>query len=106
MSSKLIATIAGAVAVLSLEASVMQAEAQQRRRSVPEVTVSRPSWLMTPKAEFPGSRGSMRPDMIYSPWTTSSDLVAMSTSMRGPAGPDRFFGGPGFVVDWTRFGFR
>lgn len=100
MIAKLAAGFVAATALLAVEAATHQAEAQQRRRAVPEVRVSRPSWLVTPKVTFPGDRLSMRPDMVHSPYTATGEPVAMSTSMRGVAGPDRFWGGPAWTVQW------
>ncbi|MCA0320536.1 MAG: hypothetical protein LCH88_20985 [Proteobacteria bacterium] len=94
------AGLVAAAALFAVEAATHEAQAQQRRRAVPEVRVSRPNWLVTPKAEFPGNRNSMRPDIIYGPYSTTSDLSFLSTSMRGPAGPDRFWGAPAWTVQW------
>ncbi|MDP2803144.1 MAG: hypothetical protein Q8O26_14805 [Phreatobacter sp.] len=87
-------------AVFAVEAAVQQAEAQQRRNAVPEVRVSRPNWLVTPKVAFPGERLSSRPDMLFAPFTSNGDLVAMSSSMRGKPGRDRFWGAPAYTVNW------
>ncbi|MDP3545629.1 MAG: hypothetical protein Q8S29_05565 [Phreatobacter sp.] len=92
--------LVAATAVFAVEAAVHQAEAQQRRRAVPEVRVSRPSWLITPKVSFPGDRLGMRPDMTHSPYSATGEPVAMSSSMRGVAGPDRFWGAPAYTVNW------
>ena len=92
--------LVAATALFAVEAAVHQAEAQQRRRAVPEVRVSRPSWLVTPKVSFPGDRLSSRPDMLFAPYTSNGDFVAMSTTMRGKPGRDRFYGGPGYTVNW------
>ncbi|WP_163591199.1 MULTISPECIES: hypothetical protein, partial [Bacteria] len=55
--------LVAAFAVFAVEAATHDAEARSRRRgAVPEVRVSRPSWLVTPKVEFPGNNNSMRPD--------------------------------------------
>jgi hypothetical protein len=91
-------------AVLAVEAATHDAAAQQRRRvaarNLPEVRVTRPSWLVTPKVETPQNYMSMRPDILYASDTVNSDLAVMSTSMRGPIGPDRFWGMPGTTVQW------
>ena len=100
MIRKFAAGLVAATALLAVEAATHDAQAQQRRRAVPEVRVSRPSWLVTPKVAFPGDRLSMRPDMLHSPYTSTGEPVAMSTSMRGVAGPDRFWGSPGYTVQW------
>ena len=100
MIRKLAAGLLAAAAVFAVEAATHDAAAQSRRRAVPEVRISRPSWLVTPKVEFPGNHMSMRPDVLYAPYADGVNPVAMSTSMRGPAGPDRFWGAPGWTVQW------
>ncbi len=93
--------LVAATALFAVEAATFQAEAQQRRRGVPEVRVSRPSWLVTPKVSFPGDRLSARPDIIYGNTFSNGDPIAMSSSMRGSRlGPDRFWGGPANMVNW------
>jgi hypothetical protein len=94
------AGLVAAAALIAVEAATHEAQAQQRRRAVPEVRVSRPSWLVTPKVEFPGNRLSMRPDIIHGPYSTTGDLAILSTSMRGNPGPDRFWGAPAYTVQW------
>lgn len=100
MFAKLAAGFVAAAALIAVEAAVHEAQAQQRRRAVPEVRVSRPSWLVTPKVSFPGDRLGMRPDIVHTPYTATGEPVAMSTSMRGVAGPDRFWGAPSYTVNW------
>ncbi|MBN8944466.1 MAG: hypothetical protein J0H01_33470 [Rhizobiales bacterium] len=92
--------LVAAIAVFAVEAATHDAEARSRRRAVPEVRVSRPSWLVTPKVEFPGNNNSMRPDIVYASVSSTGDLAVMSTSMRGTPGPDRFWGAPGWTVQW------
>ncbi len=100
MNAKLAAGLFAAIAAFAVEAATQQAEAQQRRRAAPEVRVSRPSWLVTPKVAFPGDSMSMRPDILYAPFTVNGDPVALSSSMRGKVGRDRFWGAPGYAVQW------
>lgn len=101
MIRKLATGLVAATALFAVEAAIHQAEAQQRRRgAVPEVRVTRPSWLTTPKVAFNGDRLSMRPDIVHSPFAITGEPLAMSTSMRGQAGPDRFWGSPGYTVQW------
>lgn len=100
MFAKLAAGFVAATAVLAVEAAVHEAAAQQRRRAVPEVRVTRPSWLTTPKVSFPGDRLGMRPDIIHAPYTSTGEFVAMSSTMRGVAGSDRFWGSPAWTVQW------
>ncbi|QCI64322.1 hypothetical protein [Phreatobacter stygius] len=94
------AGLLAAIAVFAVEAATHDAEARSRRRAVPEVRVSRPSWLVTPKVEFPGNHMTMRPDIRYASDSATGDLAVMSTSMRGAAGADRFWGQPGWTVQW------
>jgi hypothetical protein len=101
MIAKFATGLVALTAVFAVEAAVHQAEAQQRRRAVPEVRVSRPSWLVTPKVSFPGERLTSRPDILYAPYTVTGEPVAMSTSMRGARiGRDRFWGAPAYMVNW------
>lgn len=93
----LIAGFVAAAALFAVEAATHEAMAQSRR-PLPEVRVSRPSWLVTPKVAFPGERLTSRPDILYA---TNGNPPAMSSSMRGPRlGPDRFWGGPAYMVQW------
>lgn len=95
------ALLAAASAVFILDAAASSAEAQQRRRPATEVTVSRPGWLTTPRAELAGSAGSMRPDIRFGVSDTSGYPATMSSSMRlGLPVRDPFMGGPGFRVNW------
>lgn len=100
MFAKLAAGFIAATALIAVEAATHEAQAQQRRRAVPEVRVSRPSWLVTPKVSFPGDRLSMRPDIVHGPYTVTGDPAFLSTSMRGAPGPDRFWGAPAWTVQW------
>ncbi|MCZ8320358.1 MAG: hypothetical protein O9296_02070 [Novosphingobium sp.] len=101
MIRKFVFGLVAATALFAVEAATFQAEAQQRRRGAPEVRVSRPNWLVTPKVSFPGDRLSARPDLIYSNIHPNGDPMVMSTSMRGARiGPDRFWGGPANMVNW------
>lgn len=95
------AGLIAAAALFAVEAATHEAMAQQRRRAVPEVRISRPSWLVTPKVTFPGDRLSSRPDILHAMTTVTGEPVAMSSSMRGSVvGPDRFWGGPAWTVQW------
>ncbi len=66
--------LVAATALFAVEAATFQAEAQQRRRGVPEVRVSRPSWLVTPKVSFPATASA--------PVRTSSTATPMRTAIR------------------------
>ena len=100
MIHKVAAGLIAGAALFAVEAATHEAMAQQRRRAVPEVRISRPSWLTTPKVTFPGDRLSSRPDMLHAITTVTGEPVAMSSSMRGVAGTDRFWGSPAWTVQW------
>jgi hypothetical protein len=102
MNRKVVASLCAAVAVLALEATTQSASAQPRRRVLPEVRLTRPSWLVSPNVPFevPENYNSYRPDMVFAPYHATGEFIAMSTSMRGVPGPDIFGLGPPFPVQW------
>lgn len=82
----------------AIEASVLVAEAQQRRRAPAEVTVTRPNWLRTPPVSQPRNYQSMRPDIAFG--TPNMSMISSPHAAQNFSPIGGSYGGRGFVVDW------
>lgn len=100
-SAATVALVAGVLLAADAVATYAHADQHMRRRAAPEITVTRPSWLTTPKATFRGEANSMRPDIRYANTLNYGLPAGVSTSMRGSVvATDPFWGAPANVVQW------